>query len=91
MNATTHPAPSAPSAAADKPVQLQLRRTGGVVWLNAITFNAADERHCDAVETAAELLGQVDPTLHARIVVQGMASLGVLKSYHVATGWLIGE
>lgn len=95
MNATANPAPHAapPTAAkaAEKPVTLQLRRLCGAVWWNAATFNAGDERACDAVETSVELLSHADPTLHARIVVQGMNSAGVLKSYSLATGWVIGE
>lgn len=95
MNATAIPAPHAAPPAADKaaekPVTLQLRRMAGVMWWNVATFNAADERACDAAETGVELLCQADPTLHARIVVQGLNSAGVLKSYSLATGWVIGE
>lgn len=93
MNATTTSPwkPVLPNAAIERPVNLQLRPLGGVVWWHAVKFDAGNERHQDAVESAVELLGQVDPTLHARIVSPGLGVLGVLKSYHVATGWLIGE
>lgn len=95
MNATAMPAPTAPVTPTElakpaRPVTLQIRRSCGV-WWNAATFDATDERRCDAVETAVELLCTADPTLHARIVVSGLHSAGILKSYHVATGWVLGE